>query len=191
MKKIKQFFKSLIGQSILGVISTIIANLIVEQITQFNILKFLGQKIWELIKIIWNFLNIKVAIGGYIIIDIALILILTIYVKIINEQEKIEEPDFLKYNEDKYKGRVKFRWQYEKDYNGKYTLCNFIPICECGCQLDEKWQIGNRHFGTEQYVCPKCGKQYGNVLDYDEMQSFNKILISNIQNGEYKDVNRK
>ena len=109
----------------------------------------------------------------------------------INEQEKIEEPDFLKYNEDKYKGRVKFRWQYEKDYNGKYTLCNFIPICECGCQLDEKWQIGNRHFGTEQYVCPKCGKQYGNVLDYDEMQSFNKILISNIQNGEYKDVNRK
>ena len=69
MKKIKQFFKSLIGQSILGVISTIIANFIVEQITQFNILKFLGQKIWELIKIIWNFLNIKVAIGGYIIID--------------------------------------------------------------------------------------------------------------------------
>ena len=54
MKKIKEFFKSLMGQTILGVVSTIIANFIVEQITQFNTLKFLGQKIWELIKVIWK-----------------------------------------------------------------------------------------------------------------------------------------
>ena len=101
-----------------------------------------------------------------------------------------KEPDFFKYREDKYKNRVKFRWNYEKNYEGKYQLDNFIPICECGCQLDETNQIGNSFLGTDQYVCPKCGKQYGNVLSYEEMQSFEKILISNIENGEYKDAKR-
>ena len=191
MKKIKEFFKSLMGQTILGVISTIIANFIVEQITQFNILKFLGQKIWELIKIIWNLLNTKIPIWIYIVTSIVLIFILVIYIKIKSEQEKMQEPDFLNYTEDKYKGRVKFRWEYKKDYNGKYVLYNFIPICECGCQLDTRKQIGNSWYGTEQYICPKCEKQYGNILSNEEMESFNKILISNIRNGEYKDAYKK
>lgn len=191
MKKVKQFLKSLGGQIILGVISTIIANYIVEQIINFNILKFLGEKIWELIKIIWNLLNIKISIWIYIVISIVLILILILCVKIKNEQKKVQEPDFLNYNEDKYKNRVKFRWEYKKDYNGKYTLCNFIPICECGCQLDIRKQIGHTWYGTGQYICPKCEKQYGDVLSDNEMESFNKILISNIRNGEYKDANRK
>lgn len=191
MKKIKQFFKSLMGQTVLGVLSTIIANFIVEQITQFNILKFLGQEIWGLIKIIWNLLNTKIPIWIYIVTSIVLIFILVIYIKIKSEQEKTQEPDFLKYTEDKYKGRVKFRWEYKKDYNGKYVLYNFIPICECGCQLDTRKQIGHTWYGTEQYICPKCEKQYGDVLSNNEMESFNKILISNIRNGEYKDDYKK
>ncbi len=186
MEKIKKFLTSLIGQIIMAVISTIIGNFIVEKITKFNILKFLLEKLLELLNLIWKFFNIKIAIWIYIIISIGLVGIFIIYLIVQNRRVEMAKPDFLKYREDKYKGRVKFIWEYNKNYSGKYTMDNFIPICECGCQLDEKRQIGSRHFGTEQYVCPKCGKQYGNVLDYDEMQSFKKILISNIQSGEYK-----
>lgn len=188
METIKKALKSLIGQIIIAVISTIIGNFIVEKITKFNILKFLWEKLLQLLNLIWNFLNIKIAIWIYIVISIGLVGIVIVYLMIQNRRVEIAEPDFLKYREDKYKGRVKFRWEYIKDFEGKYRMENFIPICECGCQLDQKRKIGNSYFGMDQYVCPKCEKQYGNVLNYDEMQSFEKILISNVHSGEYKKI---
>ena len=190
MEKIKRVLKSLIGQIIMAVISTIIGNFIVEKITKFNILKFIWEKLLRTLNLIWQFLNIKISIWIYIVFFIILVFIFIGYLIIKNKEYEIQEPDFLKYREDKYKGRVKFRWEYNKDYNGKYKMVNFIPICECGCYLDEKKQIGNSYFGTKQYVCPKCGKQYGKVLSYEEMQSFEKILISNIEKGEYKNDKR-
>lgn len=130
----------------------------------------------------------KIAIWIYIVISIGLVAIFIIYLIIQNRRVETAESNFLKYYEDKYKGRVKFRWEYIKDFDGKYRMKNFIPICECGCQLDQTRKIGNSYFGMYQYVCPKCEKQYGNVLTNDEMQSFEKILISNIQSGEYKKI---
>lgn len=188
MEKIKKSLKSLIGQVTIAVTSTIIGNFIVEKITKFNILKFLLEKLLQLLNLIWNFLNIKIAIWIYIVISIGLVGMFIVYLMIQNKRVETAEPDFLKYREDKYKGRVKFRWEYRKDFEGKYRMENFIPICECGCQLDQKRKIGNSYFGMDQYVCPKCEKQYGNVLTYDEMQSFEKILISNVHSGEYKKI---
>ncbi len=190
MEKIKKILKSLLGQIAIGVISTLIVNIIIEKITNFNMINFLIEKLLELLSFIWELLNMKVAIWIFIVISIVIIALIIIILKIKNRNTKEKEPDFLKYREDKYKNRVKFRWNYEKNYEGKYQLDNFIPICECGCQLDETNQIENIFFGTDQYVCPKCGKQYGKVLSYEEMQSFEKILISNIENGEYKDAKR-
>lgn len=188
METIKKYLKSLIGQIIIAVISTIIGNFIVEKITKFNILKFLWEKLLQLLNLIWKFLNIKMAVWIYIVISIGLLGIVIVYLMIQNRKVEKVEPDFLKYREDKYKGRVKFKWEYIKDFEGKYRMENFIPICECGCQLDQKRKIGNYYFGMDQYVCPKCEKQYGNVLNYDEMQSFEKILISNVHSGEYKKI---
>lgn len=188
MKKIKKILKSLLVQIAIGVISTIIVNLIIEKITNFNIIYFFIEKILELLNFIWTFLNFKLAIWIYILISTVIVTIFVVSLNIRNKNIKETEPDFFKYCEDKYKDRVKFRWEYQKNYDGKYTIINFIPICECGCQLNERNQIGNRHFGTKQYVCPKCEKEYGNVLSYEEMESFEKILISNVRSGEYKKI---
>lgn len=188
METIKNFLKSLIGETIIAVISAILGNFMVEKITNFNVLKFLWKKLLQLLNLICDFFNIKIAIWIYIVITVGLIGIVIVYLMIHNRIVKLTEPDFLKYCEDKYKGRVKFRWEYIKDFEGKYRMQNFIPICECGCQLDQKREIGNTYFGINQYVCPKCEKQYGNVLNYDEMQSFEKILISNVRNGDYKKI---
>lgn len=188
MKNIKIIVKSLFGQIVIGVISTMIVNFIIEKLTNFNIINFFIQIVLKLLNYIWIFLNISIPIWIYIIISIAIAIIFVVLFIIKNNNIKESEPDFLEYCEDKYKNRVKFRWSYEKSYDGKYQMDNFIPICECGCQLDQRNQIDNRYFGTEQYVCPKCGKQYGNVLTYEEMQSFEKILISNIESGDFKNA---
>lgn len=186
MKNIKAFLKSLIGKIVSGIITTLIVNFAVDKITKFNVIEFCCKKIFELIKLIWNFLNIKIAIWIYIVTSILLVTLTTLYLIIKNKKEEIQIPDFLKYREDKYKGRVKFTWEYKEGYDGKYRMDNFIPICECGCQLDQGRKIGNTYYGVAQYVCPKCEKQYGNVLTSNEMESFEKILISNIHRGEYK-----
>ena len=147
METIKKYLKSLIGQIIIAVISTIIGNFIVEKITKFNILKFLWEKLLQLLNLIWKFLNIKMAVWIYIVISIGLLGIVIVYLMIQNRKVDKVEPDFLKYREDKYNGRVKFKWEYINDFEGKYRMENFIPICECGCQLDQKRKIGNSYFG--------------------------------------------
>lgn len=186
MEGIKKFFKSLIVKIISGIITTLIINFVVDKITKFNILEFCYKKILALIKLIWDFFNIKIAIWIYIVISVLLVALTIVYLIIKNKKEEIQEPDFLKYREDKYKGRVKFRWDYQKEYDGKYKMYNFIPMCECGCQLDLTRRKGNTYYGVDQYICPKCEKQYGNVLTSKEMESFEKILISNIHSGEYR-----
>lgn len=186
MENIKAFFKSLIVKIISGIITTLIVNFAVDKITKFNVLEFCCKKLFELIKLIWHFLNIKIAIWIYIIISILLVTLTILYLVIKNKKEEIQTPDFLKYREDKYKERVKFTWEYKEGYDGKYRMDNFIPICECGCQLDIGRKVGNTYYGVDQYICPKCERQYGNVLTSNEMESFEKILISNIHSGEYK-----
>ena len=52
METIKKYLKSLIGQIIIAVISTIIGNFIVEKITKFNILKLIWEKLLKLLKLI-------------------------------------------------------------------------------------------------------------------------------------------
>lgn len=186
MGNIKNNFKSMIIKIITGTITTLVVNFLVDKIAKFNIFEFCYKKILELIKLIWDFLNIKIAIWIYIIISVSVTVFIIAYLINRNKKEVLQEPDFLKYREDKYKERVKFRWDYYKGDDGKYNMYNFIPICECGCQLDLTRREGNIYYGVEQYICPKCEKKYGNVLTTKEMESFEKILISNIRSGEYK-----
>ena len=93
-------------------------------ITKFNILKFLWEKLLQLLNLIWKFLNIKMAVWIYIVISIGLLGIVIVYLMIQNRKVEKVEPDFLKYREDKYKGRVKFKWEYIKDFEGKYRMEN-------------------------------------------------------------------
>lgn len=189
MEKIKNFLKSLMGEIVITVVSTIVGNFIIEKLTKFNILKFILEKFLELLNLIWDFLNIKIAIWIYVLISIGLVSLFIVFSILQDRRDEITELDFLKYCEDRYKNRVKFRWEYRKDFNGKYVMENFIPICECGCQLDQTKKVGTGYYyGVEQYVCPKCEKQYGNILNYNEMESFKKILISNVCSGEYKKI---
>ncbi len=189
MEKIKKFLNSLMGEIVITVVSTIVGNFIIEKLTKFNILKFILEKFLELLNLIWDFFNIKIAIWIYVLISIGLVSLLIVFLILQDRRDEITELDFLKYREDRYKNRVKFRWEYRKDFNGKYVMENFIPICECGCQLDQTKKVGTGYYyGVEQYVCPKCEKQYGNILNYDEMESFKKILISNVHSGEYKKI---
>lgn len=189
MEKIKKFLNSLMGEIVITVVSTIVGNFIIEKLTKFNILKFILEKFLELLNLIWDFFNIKIAIWIYVLISIGLVSLLIVFLILQDRRDEITELDFLKYREDRYKNRVKFRWEYRKDFNGKYVMENFIPICECGCQLDQTKKVGTGYYyGVEQYVCPKCEKQYGNILNYDEMESFKKILISNVHSGKYKKI---
>ena len=45
MEKIKKILKSLLGQIAIGVISTLIVNIIIEKITNFNMINFLIEKL--------------------------------------------------------------------------------------------------------------------------------------------------
>ena len=70
MEKIKKILKSLLGQIAIGVISTLIVNIIIEKITNFNMINFLIEKLLELLSFIWELLNMKVAIWIFIVISI-------------------------------------------------------------------------------------------------------------------------
>jgi len=62
------------------------------------------------------------------------ILILWIISKFQNTKE-VFLPDWLEYKKDMFGGIV-YKWEYVKDYEGKYDIENTIPYCpNCECQL--------------------------------------------------------
>ena len=92
MEKIKKILKSLLGQIAIGVISTLIVNIIIEKITNFNMINFLIEKLLELLSFIWELLNMKVAIWIFIVISIVIIALIIIILKIKNRNTKEKEP---------------------------------------------------------------------------------------------------
>jgi len=68
-------------------------------------------------------------------------------------------PDWLKYTRDTFDGIV-YKWEYVKDYEGKYDIENIIPYCpNCECQL-----IGED--------CPNCKNSY-----YRKIKSNHKLEV--------------
>ena len=94
MENIKNNFKSVIIKIITGTITTLVANFLVDKIVKLNIFEFCYKKILELIKLIWDFFNIKIAIWIYIIISVLVTIFIILYLIIRNKKEEIQEPVF-------------------------------------------------------------------------------------------------
>lgn len=80
-----------------------------------------------------------------------LLLILWIISKLQNENSDNTPPQipFLKYTQDIFNG-IMYRWEYEKNYSGKYSIENISMYCpKCKCLI-----VYNS--------CPVCRKYYGN-----------------------------
>ena len=127
-----------------------------------------GSNIWEWLKnilvVIHVFFSQKFewTLYGLILLFISGpvigILILWIILKFQNVQEG-SLPDWLKYKRDTFGGIV-YKWEYVKDYEGKYDIENIIPYCpNCECQL-----IGED--------CPNCKNSY-----YREIKSNHELEV--------------
>lgn len=60
-------------------------------------------------------------------------------------------PTFFKYTEDKFKNLV-YRWEWHREFNGKYSVTNIIPLCpNCKCMIvyDHCPNCGNSYYGLQ------------------------------------------
>ncbi|MCI5133456.1 MAG: hypothetical protein D3904_18560, partial [Candidatus Electrothrix sp. EH2] len=68
-----------------------------------------------------------------------------------------DSPDWLSYKKDIFNG-VKYKWNYTKNFDGKYIVENLIPYCpKCECQIIDE-------------TCPNC-----NTFFYDKLKAEKEI----------------
>lgn len=117
--------------------------------------------IWEgvawFFKLIGNFFAIRFDVPLWFLILLPIIVVgLIVFVLWIislfqenNTNNVSHQAPFLNYTEDTF-GELLYRWEYVKDYSGKYNIINvskYCPACKCSIVYDS---------------CPVCRKNYYN-----------------------------
>jgi len=115
-----------------GIILTIISESV-------GLTKITGS-IWSSIKwvanLIVDFLLIKFQVSLWFLILLPLLVVglfLLVLWLISRTKEETKEPSFVDYKEEQF-GEVLYRWEYVKDFSGKYMvtrLTHFCPNCRC------------------------------------------------------------
>lgn len=116
------------------------------------------------IAIIWIVLGIIIIIAG-----------LYVYVNLRQKFEQSNGIPFLSYTEDIFDG-YKFRWNYTKDYFGKYKINNLQLLCP-KCETP----MHSNYHGCD---CPRCNHDVYNS-DLKANEKIAAIIVDNINRGMY------
>ena len=91
-------------------------------------LKFIGNAVV-------SFLNFELKVWWVLVILVLFFTALLIYAKILDIKQKDAPISFLSYKKDFMLG-YDWEWEYQKTYDGKYTISNLHPVCDkCGMRL--------------------------------------------------------
>ena len=152
-----------IGSGLLVLLVTIVVD-IANAETVFSTIK-------KVICVIWNafvrFLNFNVKVWWILIFLAVAVAGLYVWSKILESIEKSSAPpEFTKYTVDTILG-YKWKWIWEKDYQGKYRIEELHTICSfCDTPLSYDWG---------EYKCLRCNRNYNNRMPNENNV---KMLIS-------------
>lgn len=179
MKKIKKIFSNAWVVGILGsIIATIILSAITAMYQKINIIKALKQVFcW-----VFSVFTYKVPIYAIILVIIGFFIITEVLIAVKSPKTN-NLPKWIKYTKQSYKSWI-FTWDYHLTYNNKYNIEELRPICQCGCELSYKEEVGNIYYGNGILVCPKCQSTYPSIDD-SIIEDVKKILIHNIKTEDY------
>jgi hypothetical protein len=179
---LKKFFSNC---WVVGISCSVIAFFITSVITAINKKINIIQAIIHVFYWILDIFTCRIPLYMVIIIILLLIIVFKIYSVFNNMDYK---PKWLNYTKEQYKDWF-MKWEYELTYYNKYRITNLRPVCECGCDLSNNYNLDYRQYHRELLVCPKCEKTYPHISE-SIVENFQKILDYNIRNENYpKTVN--
>lgn len=161
MKKIlKNSWVLGIGTTVVG---GVIVSLIVDAIQGINVLSTLKNVLLCIGNSILYFLNIRLKIWWILIAILIIVLALFLYAKYLDNKDKSDTTEFLKYTRDTLFDHT-WEWSYERDWYGQYSISNLHPVCaQCGMNLRDEMSFGR------QMKCVRCNKLYWfNQSDYND-----------------------
>lgn len=146
-QKAKEFFLNPWVVTIGGGVILLVLPGIWDWIQKKKFLTTLKTIIGFLWKLLINFLNLQLRVWWILVAVAIIVFALWIIVKI---KDQVNEPDFLKYTEDRF-SQWKWSWNWELGYNKKWHVDNLMAHCP---QCDTPMQ----HDTYEDYFrCPRCG----------------------------------
>lgn len=140
---------------ILGIGTTIIggvmASLAYDWIKGVDWLSTLKSVIKFIANSIISVLNFELKVWWVLVAIVLIFAILFIIAKIFDVKSENNLPPFLEYKKDSELGFT-WEWDYEKSYDGKYSITNLHPVCsKCGMNLKESGPY------RDAMECLRCG----------------------------------
>lgn len=121
-----------IGTTVIG---GVLLSFVMDWINKVDWLSTLKAVISFIAKAVIAFLNYELKVWWVLVAIAVLFVLLVIYVKILDAKPNSNPTAFLSYRTDFVLG-YSWEWDYEKSYDGKYTISNLHPVCsECGMRL--------------------------------------------------------
>ena len=149
---------------------------LIDYLIGTKILSSMWQAIVWLSKLIGSFFTIRFDVPLWFLILLPVLVIgliilvlwsISLFQK--NDTNNISpQVPFLNYTEDTY-GELLYRWEYVKEYSGKYSITNiskYCPVCKCSIVYDS---------------CPVCRRNY-NYIGKSESE-LNALIRHRIENG--------
>lgn len=151
MKYIKKILKNPwtlgIGTTLIG---GILLSLITDRIKGVNWLSTMTYAVQIVVNAIIAFMNFEVKVWHIVSVILVLFVILSLFVKVLQDKEKNSRISFLDYTTDFYSG-FSWKWTYSKNWEGKYEITDLHPICsKCGMALKQDGAWG------DQMKCLRC-----------------------------------
>lgn len=147
----KKFIKNTwilgIGTTVIG---GVLLSFVMDWINKVDWLSTLKAVLHFIGNAIVSFLNFELKVWWVLVVFAILIAALLIYAKILDAKQKDAPISFLGYTKDSMLG-YDWEWEYQKNYDGKYTISNLHPVCtKCGMRLKQSGMYG------WQMNCPRC-----------------------------------
>lgn len=139
----KKFIKNTwilgIGTTVIG---GVLLSFVMDWINKVDWLSTLKAVLHFIGNAIVSFLNFELKVWWVLVVFAILIAALLIYAKILDAKQKDAPISFLGYTKDSMLG-YDWEWEYQKNYDGKYTISNLHPVCtKCGMRLKQSGMYG-------------------------------------------------
>lgn len=157
----KKFLKNpwvlAIGSTVIG---GILLSFVMDWINKVDLLSTLKAALQFMGNAILAFLNFELKVWWVLLALALLFVALLIYSKILDAKQQDTPIPFLTYTKDSMLGYT-WEWDYQKTYDGKYTISNLHPVCtKCGMRLRQGGSYGL------QMKCVRCNTNKDWKSDY-------------------------
>lgn len=147
MKFIKNPWVLGIGTTVIG---GIILSFVLDWVIEVDWLNTLKAAVRYIVDDIITFLNLEIKVWWLLVAIALVVVVLFIIVKFLDAKEENFSKPFLSYTRDSALG-LDWKWEYSRNYDGKYTISNFHPVCsKCGMRLKQSGMYGR------EMICLRC-----------------------------------